>query len=145
LLDDSNRILLMKARDLHDPARAPFWFTIGGGIDAGETALEAAEREIAEETGLKPTALGPVLWYAEPTIRGPDGEPMLMQEHYVLARCEAAPLSQTGWTELERGFVLDMRWWTLEDIVASSETIFPADIAERLARLFAASKGDGKV
>lgn len=137
LLDADDRVLLMQARDVHDPLRAPFWFTVGGGVDEDESVLEAARREIIEETGLQPTTVGPLLWYAEATIRGFDGEPMLMQEHYVLARCEAGVLSREGWTEVERRFALDMRWWTLEEISRSAETIYPVDLAQRLAAFFA--------
>jgi 8-oxo-dGTP pyrophosphatase MutT (NUDIX family) len=137
LLDADDRILLMQGRDVHDPSRAPFWFTVGGGIDEGETVLDAARREIIEETGLRPTTVGPVLWRSEAEIRGFDGGPILMQEHFVLARCVAAPLSRAGWTEVERSFALDLRWWTLEDIAASAEIIYPVDLAERLAALVA--------
>ena len=137
LLDPDDRVLLMQARDVHDPSRPPFWFTVGGGVDEGESVLEAAHREIIEETGLRPTTVGPLLWYAEATIRGFDGEPMLMQEHYVLARCEAGLLSREGWTEVERSFALDMRWWTLDEIIRSAETIYPIDLARRLAAFFA--------
>jgi 8-oxo-dGTP pyrophosphatase MutT (NUDIX family) len=137
LLDPDDRILLMQARDVHDPLRAPFWFTVGGGVDDGESVLQAARREIVEETGLQPTKVGPLLWRAEATIRGFDGEPMLMQEHYVLARCEAGVLSREGWTDVERSFALDMRWWTLDEITRSAETIYPVDLARRLAAFFA--------
>lgn len=38
----------------HDPVHpdAPYWGTIGGGIEPGETAREAAVRELWEETGI---------------------------------------------------------------------------------------------
>lgn len=131
LLDPEDRILLMQGRDLQDPDRPPYWFTIGGGIDRGETVLEAARREIVEETGFEPTQVGPVLWYTEAEIRY-QGEPWLMQQHFVLARCEGGEPSRDGWTEVERAFATDLRWWTRDEIAASVETIFPRDIANRL-------------
>jgi 8-oxo-dGTP pyrophosphatase MutT (NUDIX family) len=137
LLDPLDRILLMQARDIHNPSRPPFWFTIGGGVDDGESVLEAARREIGEETGLTPIQVGPVLWRAEATIAGFDGQPMLMEEHYVLARCESAALSRDGWTEVERSFVLDLRWWTSAELETSAETIYPVDLCRRLDELLA--------
>jgi 8-oxo-dGTP pyrophosphatase MutT (NUDIX family) len=131
----------MQARDVHNPASPPFWFTIGGGVDEGESVLEAARREILEETGIQPAEVGPVLWYGEAAIRGFDGEMMHMQEHYVRARCEAAPLSREGWTDAERDFVLDMRWWTLEEIAASAEVIYPLDLVQRLTAALVGASG----
>src|SRR6202165_3182580 len=49
-LDDRGRILLLRWRDPFDGStkcEPP-----GGGIDAGETPLQAARRELVEETGL---------------------------------------------------------------------------------------------
>jgi len=51
-VDRDGQVLLLLG---HDPARpsAPYWFTIGGGIEAGEAAKEAAVREIHEEIGIR--------------------------------------------------------------------------------------------
>src|SRR5699024_5779123 len=52
LLDDRDRLLLVRGHDVDDPGRT-WWFTLGGGIDPGESAREAAVREVQEETGLR--------------------------------------------------------------------------------------------
>lgn len=44
------------------PGTEPFIGSIGGRIDEGETPLEAAERELLEETGYKAKEF--ILWYA---------------------------------------------------------------------------------
>src|SRR5690606_42109346 len=49
--------------DVDQPHRS-WWFTVGGGIDPGETPHQAAVRELFEETGLRldPAELvGPVI------------------------------------------------------------------------------------
>jgi putative (di)nucleoside polyphosphate hydrolase len=50
VVDDKGRILLGVSPD-HDSA----WAMPGGGVDEGESALQAALRELEEETGLKAT------------------------------------------------------------------------------------------
>jgi 8-oxo-dGTP pyrophosphatase MutT (NUDIX family) len=45
------RVLLLRGQDPDTPDD-PFWFTVGGGVDAGETHLDAAVRELLEETGI---------------------------------------------------------------------------------------------
>lgn len=53
------RVLLLSGYDPHVPDR-PYWFTIGGGIEADETPAEAAVRELWEEAGIRvdPSRLG---------------------------------------------------------------------------------------
>ncbi len=50
---------------------AGFWELPGGKVDAGETAREAAERELQEEVGIKPLSMRPWIAYehAFPTKR----------------------------------------------------------------------------
>lgn len=48
IFDESQTsVLLVKRKDI------PIWVLPGGGIDAGETSLEAAIREVREETGFE--------------------------------------------------------------------------------------------
>lgn len=37
-----------------------------------------------------------------------------------------------GWTELERRTHSAVRWWTPEELAATSETVYPSDIVELL-------------
>ena len=46
--DDDGRVLLV------DPTYKDFWNLPGGGVDAGETPLQACVREVREELGLTP-------------------------------------------------------------------------------------------
>ncbi len=137
LLDPADRILLMKGRLPSNPSAPGAWFTVGGGVEAGETVLEAAAREIVEETGLSGVWLGPVVWRGEQTLRDRDQRPVRFLEHYVLARSPGGELSRAGWQALEREFVDDMRWWTLQDLAACPEPVFPRGLADRLADLIA--------
>ena len=50
-VNPEGRVLLLHGWDPHHP-EAPFWFTIGGGAEQGESLRDAATRELREETGI---------------------------------------------------------------------------------------------
>jgi 8-oxo-dGTP pyrophosphatase MutT (NUDIX family) len=50
VFDDEGRVLLIRARDLRNQ---PVWTLPKGALNPGETSLEAALREVQEETGYR--------------------------------------------------------------------------------------------
>jgi len=60
ILDDENRVLMVK--QYHE--NREFWLVPGGAIEAGETSIAAAEREVREETGLE-VMIGRLIWHVE--------------------------------------------------------------------------------
>jgi 8-oxo-dGTP pyrophosphatase MutT (NUDIX family) len=58
-VDDEGRVLLLHGWDPHHPGE-PFWFTIGGAADPGESLRDAGARELYEETriSVEPERLG---------------------------------------------------------------------------------------
>lgn len=139
LLDPQGRILLMKGRLPSDPTAPGAWFTVGGGVEAGETLRQAAAREAFEETGFTDVVIGEVLFEGEQVHHDRKRRPVLVKESFMLARCGGGDPSRAGWQALEREFVDDVRWWTLEALEASREPMFPADLPARLAQCLAIS------
>ena len=133
LLDPADRILLMKGRLPSDPKAPGAWFTVGGGVEEGESVREAAAREILEETGFTGADIGEVLFVGEQIHHDRKGRPVLVRESFLLARCGGGEPSREGWQALEREFVDDIRWWTLEALAACDEPMFPTDLVARLA------------
>jgi 8-oxo-dGTP pyrophosphatase MutT (NUDIX family) len=136
LFDPDGRLLLMKGRFPGMPAQGA-WFTVGGGAEAGETILQAAVREVREETGFTDVEYGPVIWRSDGPLTLPSGERVMMREHFIVARCAGGEPSREGWDELERRLVIDLRWWTLDDLAACEEVVYPTGLAKLLPEVLA--------
>jgi 8-oxo-dGTP pyrophosphatase MutT (NUDIX family) len=137
LLDENDRLLLMKGRFPGDRTGPGAWFTVGGGVNPGETVAEAAAREAFEETGIAGVTLGPVVWYREGVGRNHLGERLVFKESYFVARCVGAALRRDGWEDYEHELIDELRWWTVAEIAASRERIFPERLAELLPDILA--------
>ncbi|MDC4233208.1 NUDIX domain-containing protein [Actinomyces sp. B33] len=136
LFDDDGRVLLARGHDRDEPDRH-WWFTIGGGIETGESPREAAVREMREETGidLDPEELvGPVLHrsaefdFLRVTAR--------QDEWFFIARARAQETSDEGWTDLERDVIDEQAWWDLDELEEASagQEVYPrrlVDLARR--------------
>jgi 8-oxo-dGTP pyrophosphatase MutT (NUDIX family) len=129
LFDPLDRILLMKGRLPSRRDGPGAWFTIGGGAEPGETVLQAAAREIREETGLADFELGPEIWLREGKMRLAGDEEVWFDEHYVLARCAGGEPVRHGWQADEHDLIDDIRWWTLAELKATEERVFPPGLA----------------
>ncbi len=136
LLDDQDRILLMKGRFPNDRAGPGAWFTVGGGAAPGESILETAARELREETGFA-AELGPVVWYREGIGRDHTGAKLLFRESYVVARCAGGEPSREAWEAHEHDLIDDIRWWTLDELSASEEAVYPEGLAALLPEIIA--------
>jgi len=132
VLAPAGRVLLQQGQDPLDPGQPPYWFLPGGGIDAGETAAEALRRELLEECGLRDVEVGPVLWEQQAVFRfaGIDFD---QAEQVLLVRVPAAvAVAPTALESLEVLAFRDARWWPLGEVGATSEVVYPIDLAVRL-------------
>ncbi|MBR7825504.1 NUDIX domain-containing protein [Actinospica sp. MGRD01-02] len=135
LLNDEDRVLLFEGFDPAEPD-APWWFTPGGGVEPDETPREAAARELFEETGLTvaPDDLGEQVYqdYVEFSF---DGVALHQHNHFFALRTSASDITTTGFDEMEQRTHLGHRWWSADELAASSVTYFPEELAELLGRL----------
>lgn len=130
VLDEQGRLLLF--RYAWKPGES-FWATPGGGLEDDETFEEAALREAAEELGVAGGRLT-FLWERLADFRFID-QPIRQQEKFFLIEANVRPsLIGVEGAHLQEG-ILDARWWTLVELEAASETVFPEDIVARLKQI----------
>jgi ADP-ribose pyrophosphatase len=109
-VDNKKRILLV--RQYRMPARKYLWELPAGKIDEGETALQAAKRELIEETGYRAKQWKKIAtYYASPGFLG---EKMNLYLATDLVEGEARPM------EDER---IERRWFTAKELDSMVESM----------------------
>ena len=137
LVDRADRTLLLRGGD---PARPGlrWWFTPGGGLDAGETPAEGAARELREETGLRvaPAELGEPVWH-QVTHFSYDNRSYRQTQDFYLVRVGEWLVDTAGFDAEEQLTIDQHRWWSAEELDATDETVYPEELADLLRRLTA--------
>jgi 8-oxo-dGTP pyrophosphatase MutT (NUDIX family) len=134
-IDPRGRVLLLFGFDPADPGH-PFWFTVGGGAEPGESFAEAAARELSEEVGIAAdvSELGDPVWQRMADF-GFAGMRFQQQEEYFLLRVDSCAVSLDGMDHLERQTVTTYRWWTPAELESLAEPVKPAELPGLLRRL----------
>lgn len=142
LFDPQGRVLLVRGHDSDRPERQ-WWFTIGGGIDPGETPGQAAVREVFEETGIEVTLdqlIGPVI--KRTAIFDFETEHCVQQEViFMVLLKDVPPTTSAGWTEVENNFLEEVAWLSAQEIAESAIEVFPANLADVVKTLAAGWDG----
>jgi ADP-ribose pyrophosphatase YjhB (NUDIX family) len=127
LIDADQRLLLFRHADGHG---REFWATPGGGIEAGETAEQAAHREAAEELGAAEVELVP-LWTGHSNFMFADRRISQAETFFLVTRHSG--ILGPGLDELHhREGIIELRWWSVEEVENAAEPVFPSDLANRI-------------
>jgi double-stranded uracil-DNA glycosylase len=123
VIDARRRVLLLRwERDA-----GAWWIAPGGGLLAGESDEVGLRRELGEELGLQQFDLGPLV--AEYEHQLPSGGRLLHQRNRVyLVRVDELEPAPT--VDLAAENVTGHRWWTLDELEATTERLGPAHLAE---------------
>jgi len=141
LLDRTGAVLLFCGSDPALPGGsegpAPrWWFTVGGATQQGETLVEAAVRELEEETGLQvdPTDMFGPVWQRNAVIDF-NGSVIRSEEMFFIHRTDRFEPSEAGRTGLERAYIHGHRWCDetmISELVDMGETVYPLQLGELL-------------
>lgn len=126
-VDPSGRVLLLHGFDPHRP-ESPFWFTIGGALDDGETLLDAAIRELHEEVGI----VAPIDAFSEPFGFGTvefsfAGIAFVQDQTFFAVAVDNVRISFDHMEPIEQRTTLGHRWWTADELERSAEQ-YPAEL-----------------
>jgi ADP-ribose pyrophosphatase YjhB (NUDIX family) len=133
VLDPEDRVLLFRYDD--GPPNGRHWCTPGGGLNDGEDYAAGARRELAEETGWLDVPIGAevhertlTMEYADAIVR--------QHERFFLARVD---IGERGLGEVADMHVSDgiaaWHWWTLAELDATGEEVWPPGLADLVRRL----------
>jgi ADP-ribose pyrophosphatase YjhB (NUDIX family) len=116
LLDPDDRVLLMRYDD--GPPNGSHWTTPGGGLNESEDYPAAALRELLGEVARRTLTME----YAGRLVR--------QRERLYLARTGQARREIRGVDAMHAADgIAAWRWWTLAELDATAETIWPAGLA----------------
>jgi len=131
LVIDGARVLLF--RYVNTDTDEGYWGTPGGALEDGETFAQAAVRELKEETGLVADAVGGEVGRNRFAMDLRTGERVVADEWYfVVSAPHGIAIGDEQWRTVKEEMVTEARWWSAEELAATSDVVYPANLRQLL-------------
>ena len=131
LMNTQGAVFMLKAKDLGDSSKT-WWMTCGGGEEMGELPAQTAARELAEETGIEcePTELVGPLAHRRAVMEFTSHTLHQDEVFFGLVDDSDVDLEEALWTDVEKASFVGAKWWTREELEATSETFYPRQLVD---------------
>lgn len=133
LSNAAGKFLFLKTHFDPEVGLPPRWITPGGGIEPGEDPATTAARELFEETGLAVRPEDLPLKLAEFSGRWDWGDGVNFHtytDHFFEFQVSDFVLDFSGWTAEELRDVLEVKWWSKEELASSEDLFSPPGLVE---------------
>jgi 8-oxo-dGTP pyrophosphatase MutT (NUDIX family) len=143
ILSDDGRALLVRGHDADTNPVRSWWFTVGGGINPGESPRAAAVRELWEETNLtvsESDLRGPVVLreaifdFASETCRQSETFFVVVVPHTEMPDDDPR-LKGNHWQDAEAEVLDELAWFTPEQLLNQPLEVFPKELPDILELL----------
>ncbi|WLQ31995.1 NUDIX domain-containing protein [Streptomyces castrisilvae] len=139
VLDEDDRVLLCRFT-IPEPAGTVVWAAPGGGIEPGETPLDALRRELLEEVGLPIGTDPPHVWHQEVVAHGhAAGYDGVVNDYFLVRTASFTPRGTLSDELLAAEHISGLKWWHPREVASytGSDLFSPRDLATLLRALTA--------
>lgn len=135
LLNPENKIFLFKFEFVMLSEHKTLWVTPGGGVKGGENFEQALSREMYEELGLEISGNHKWIYYRNKPFTTKSGEKFISEERYYLIKTNHSNMNFKNMTHIEKKLTKDWKWWSVEEIMNSSDSFFADNLGEELLKI----------